>query len=92
MSGHKGMSHHQVAPTPGRDRIGVGENLRDPAMGAKVPRCVICGMPDRPHAPLLPGYWRYAARPGMDLTLCEPCVISRAPRYEAEPVALEDVA
>lgn len=70
----------------------IGEHLVDPAHGERVPRCAICGMPDRPGVPLLPGYWAYAARKGIDLVICERDYLARLPRYDPNQLSLEDAA
>lgn len=46
------------------------DELPDPAEGAAVPRCRVCGMPDRPDNRLLVGTWSLAGY-RMQLVLCE---------------------
>jgi hypothetical protein len=65
--------------------------LADPANGAKVPRCAVCGMPQTDATDLLPGMWRYAARPPIDLTLCDRCA-ARLGSIEPDAGTWEDAA
>lgn len=81
-----------------RSRIGrrtpvtIDPTLGDPAKGERVPRCKVCGMPERPGNKLIPGMWAYL-RFHMDLVLCEHCVMESAPGpMLADPLQLEDAA
>lgn len=67
------------------------EDLRDPAHGERVPRCAICGMPERPGNKLYPGLWGYI-RTNIPLTLCERDVRDRLPVLDPDPLTLADVA
>lgn len=61
-------------------------DLRDPANGAKVPRCAVCGMPDRPDNGLVTGMWAHL-RFHMDMTLCGKCIrqIGRFDARDTDP-------
>lgn len=88
MSGVKGQGMRHPEPD---DTYAPG--LADPAKGAKVPRCAICGLPNQSKNPLLPGFWRYASREGIDLAICELDYLARLPDAKARlPITLDEVA
>ena len=60
-------------------RAGPSDDDRDPALGEKVARCVVCGIPDRKGNRLYPGLWGYIHR-NIDLTLCERCILAAEAR------------
>lgn len=67
-------------------RAGPSDDDRDPALGEKVARCAICGIPDRKGNRLSPGLWGYIRR-NVALTLCERCILraeSQIVRQELE--------
>ena len=68
----------------------------NPRHGARLPRpkgpfCAICQDTERVGNKIIVGLWAYV-RFHMDLPLCERCIRDHAPRMNADPLTLEDVA
>lgn len=75
----------KAPPSPSQDEIA------DPAHGAKVPRCKVCGLPGSPGNRLIPGLWAYIHF-SMQMALCERCVNEMRPAINPDPLTLEEVA
>lgn len=71
-------------------RFHVEMPLCQPCIDAAQPdKCLTCTAA----VSLYPGFWRFAARPGVDMLVCEPCLRCAAARDDtADLVSLEDVA
>lgn len=63
----------------------------DPEHAEDALRCRVCGLPGTPDNDVFPGFWRYAARPGIVVNLCERCVWAMTPD-ELPTASLEDAA
>ncbi len=82
MAGKPG-ARHNVVHNPLRSHLSPPtDGMADPAQGAKVPRCLVCGMPSTEGSPVLPGLWAYVRR-NVQVNLCERCVIREEEKQEA---------
>jgi len=60
----------KVAPRSTDPAYSAPVDLVDPADGAKVARCKVCGMPDMPGGRLIAGVWTFGTY-RMRMVLCE---------------------
>lgn len=68
----------------------------NPKSGPRLPRpkgpfCVACGDGETTGNRVIVGLWGYI-RVNFDLALCERCIRDRLPRYDPDPLTLDDVA